>query len=166
MRLKLRVERAVVGRMEEGCHLCRRVGRWLFLALLVGVGSGNAFGRPPGWLGLPDGTLDPRFGVSGIALTQGASSKSVLLPDGKIIVVGQTLARHNVDGSLDATFGDNGVVRGVSGDKVLLQRDGKLLIVFVQRAGALQRRRLTRRDLRRWRFGGHSPRDQRCGAAG
>jgi uncharacterized delta-60 repeat protein len=76
----------------------------------------------------PDGTLDPGFGVKGVAVTlvgkdgSGASA-AVLQPDGKIIVAGQTqqvsiqgingplgLLRYMPDGSLDGSFGTGGIV--------------------------------------------------------
>ena len=69
---------------------------------------------------LADGTLDATFGTSGLITTDFASSIDrafdvVLQPDGKILVVGESdgdvaLARYNVDGSLDASFGDAGLL--------------------------------------------------------
>ena len=74
-----------------------------------------------------NGTLDTSFGVGGkvttdFGLTETASSV-VVQSDGKIIVAGGTypifpssggqfaLARYNSNGSLDTSFGDNGLVR-------------------------------------------------------
>src|SRR5262249_52953731 len=75
-----------------------------------------------------DGSLDASFGSGGIA-TSGTGSTLIygsgmaLQPDGKIVVVGtdyvvpvSKVARYNADGSLDATFGNNGkAVLPVSG---------------------------------------------------
>jgi uncharacterized delta-60 repeat protein len=67
-----------------------------------------------------DGTLDPSFGADGEVVTpfgDGFASVNALLiqPDRKIIAVGEAngdfaLARYNVDGTLDQTFGTTGTV--------------------------------------------------------
>src|SRR2546425_9957015 len=73
------------------------------------------------------GDLDPTFGGTGKVTTQFGpywvdSANSVLVqPDGRIIAVGLSascscdyrfaLARYNVDGTLDTTFGSAGLVR-------------------------------------------------------
>jgi uncharacterized delta-60 repeat protein len=75
-----------------------------------------------------DGSLDTTFGINGQVLTSipgGGSISSLLVqPDGKIVAGGQgyydtyntqtlpefTLARYNSDGSLDSTFGSEGIV--------------------------------------------------------
>jgi uncharacterized delta-60 repeat protein len=95
-----------------------------------------------------NGTLDATFGVGGKAITDLGQrqlvSGLVLQNDGKIVVVGTTredgsdidfaLARYNVDGTLDSTFGDGGkVVTDFGGldDRiysVALQSDGKIII--------------------------------------
>jgi uncharacterized delta-60 repeat protein len=93
-----------------------------------------------------DGSLDTSFGVEGIVEEDFGVSfiifSSVLLPDGKIVSSGYSsagegimLTRHNPDGSLDTTFGTNGLVIKNFGDINLertegmaLQPDGKLLI--------------------------------------
>jgi uncharacterized delta-60 repeat protein len=69
-----------------------------------------------------DGTLDPEFGTNGVsAISVGypAEAASVsILPDGKILAAGSSrggistnlvLARYHPNGSLDASFGTNGV---------------------------------------------------------
>ena len=73
------------------------------------------------------GTIDTTFGTGGIATTSigpnAFATSMLVLPDGKIIVGGATddsataptnvdfaLARYNANGSLDRTFGSNGVV--------------------------------------------------------
>ena len=67
-----------------------------------------------------NGVLDPTFGTNGATITDFSAGEDVaynmlLLPDGKVVAVGQTfngtdsdfaLARYNVDGNLDASFGD------------------------------------------------------------
>ena len=71
---------------------------------------------------LPDGSLDPAFGDQGIVLADiGLYSEKAyaiaLQPDGKVVVAGSTYSlnedfvalRLNTDGSLDGTFGNNGV---------------------------------------------------------
>lgn len=92
-----------------------------------------------------NGSLDASFGTGGIATVdispEGDSVGSAAIqPDGKIVVVGPWvsagifLARFNQDGSLDATFGTNGVVTTDLGyiahaaHKVVLQADGKLVV--------------------------------------
>ncbi|NEO29875.1 MAG: DUF4347 domain-containing protein [Symploca sp. SIO3C6] len=96
-----------------------------------------------------DGSLDNSFGSNGIVTNnlEGGSdlaSSVVLQPDGKIILVGQAntdnsanfaLVRYNSDGSLDTSFGSNGVVTtNLEGDSdlasgVTLQPDGKIILV-------------------------------------
>lgn len=97
-----------------------------------------------------NGTLDPNFGSGGKVLTSftftSESAHSVLVqPDGKIIAIGQTygvngnpyydfaLARYNIDGSLDSTFGSGGratidFAYHDAGRDGLLLEDGKILV--------------------------------------
>ena len=97
------------------------------------------------------GDLDPTFGFGGIVDTQiggfSVAPNTILTqPDGKIIVSGRTyddadndesyfLARHNSNGTLDATFGTNGIVLAPSfgevyaGADMALQPDGKIVTV-------------------------------------
>src|SRR4051794_14573249 len=69
----------------------------------------------------PDGSLDPSFGTGGVAypVPQAQLYDLVALPDGKFLAGGYRMSddqatplaalwRFNGDGSLDATFGDNG----------------------------------------------------------
>jgi uncharacterized delta-60 repeat protein len=70
---------------------------------------------------LPDGSLDPSFGAGGHVETDaGAGSLGALAlqPDGKIVVAGSsaygspnkfTLARYDSNGSLDSSFGTDGI---------------------------------------------------------
>jgi uncharacterized delta-60 repeat protein len=96
-----------------------------------------------------DGTLDTTFGTGGKVVTPIGDSYSVargvaIQPDGKIIAAGYTsgytqdryddfaLARYNVDGTLDTTFGTGGIVitPAVTDDiafAVAIQPDGKII---------------------------------------
>ena len=96
---------------------------------------------------LPDGTLDPDFGENGVVRVDFNSGDDAchaiaLQPDGKIVLAGVTqlnnladfaVARINVDGSLDSTFGVAGkVISALSEDydfanAVAVQTDGKII---------------------------------------
>ncbi|MEP6947466.1 MAG: FG-GAP-like repeat-containing protein [Acidobacteriota bacterium] len=102
------------------------------------------------------GSLDESFGTGGKVTTRfsgfssdQAASSLVIQPDGKIVVAGMVLldyttprfnhynfglARYNADGSLDTTFGTNGlVITDIASDKadvpvaLALQSDGKIV---------------------------------------
>ena len=96
-----------------------------------------------------DGTLDMSFGNAGRVITninnQESANGLVIQPDGKIVVAGYTYSniygndvlciRYNSDGTLDNTFGNNGIVtfdiQQGSDDKALaidIQSDGKLVL--------------------------------------
>jgi uncharacterized delta-60 repeat protein len=99
----------------------------------------------------PNGVLDSSFGNQGTVSTNFGSAVSsatiseiLVQLDGKIIAVGGTggagpnilLARYNADGSLDATFGTNGLVNLVDPSvsqpwvsDARLQSDGKIVTV-------------------------------------
>lgn len=94
-----------------------------------------------------DGTLDLSFGTNGFVITNiggtdDASTSAVLQPDGKIIVAGWTnvsgiydfiVVRYNTNGSIDTTFGNNGIATANAGGddegafSVVLQPDGKIV---------------------------------------
>ena len=92
----------------------------------------------------PDGSLDSSFGVAGVVLTDlngnGSFDRAhavALQPDGKIVVAGSSsdggfaLARYHPDGSLDSSFGTEGVVlTDVGGEAraLVLQADGKIVV--------------------------------------
>lgn len=96
---------------------------------------------------LPDGDLDPTFGTGGkvtvkfTGFIEWASGMAVL-PDGKILLTGHTqvngflafaLTRLNPDGSLDATYGNNGkITHSIPGyanaSSLAIQPDGKAII--------------------------------------
>src|SRR6266550_4991852 len=94
------------------------------------------------------GALDSGFGAGGKTATDfaGASEDEAfavaIQPDGRIVVAGRThtanqydykgaLARYNVDGTLDTSFGSGGKVTAVAGSNngfaVVIQPDGKIL---------------------------------------
>jgi uncharacterized delta-60 repeat protein len=91
---------------------------------------------------LPDGTMDNSFGVGGIVDSTFGGGESfphiVLQPDGKIIEVswyypGFMLVRYNTDGTLDESFGNNGVVITSFGGvtiptSIALTSDGEIVI--------------------------------------
>lgn len=122
--------------------------------IVVGGSSG-----PPGSGGnaavavtryLPDGSLDPSFGLGGKMILQVANRSCVvrdvaLLRNGRIVLTGETFeipfmtvqllaARFNADGSVDGTFGSNGVVLAQAGvmsgsaDTMALQPDGRVVL--------------------------------------
>ena len=98
-----------------------------------------------------NGLLDASFGSGGKVITNFGGSDAALAaalqPDGKVIAAGNgnldfALARYNADGSLDSTFGSDGLVTtdffgfsdSVSG--IVIQPDGKIVAAgFVGRAG-------------------------------
>ncbi|CAG5068792.1 hypothetical protein DYBT9623_01524 [Dyadobacter sp. CECT 9623] len=94
------------------------------------------------------GTLDPTFGNGGKVITdidhfRNATNSAVIQPDGKLVVVGYSsefpqtgyfcIMRYNVDGSLDLSFGQDGIVRTILGPDedwayaAVLQPDGKII---------------------------------------
>ena len=96
-----------------------------------------------------NGDLDDSFGTSGIVITQNGTSldhvNSVAIQgDGKIVAAGDSfngmgtlfaLARYNVNGTLDNSFGSNGLVTTTIGishphdvvNSVAIQSDGKIV---------------------------------------
>jgi uncharacterized delta-60 repeat protein len=104
----------------------------------------------------PNGSLDTSFGNSGLVTTNFGGDTNIawaiiLQPDGKIIAAGQSnvggnnnfaLARYNPNGSLDASFGNSGLVTtnfsGTAQDEIfaaILQPDGKIVAVGASDAG-------------------------------
>ena len=93
-----------------------------------------------------DGTLDNSFGTNGIVMYSvngwNAVSAVALQPDGKIVVAGATydgtygevaVSRFNADGTLDNSFGTDGLVTynsnwGAEGNAVAIQPDGKIVV--------------------------------------
>lgn len=96
---------------------------------------------------LPDGNIDTDFGNQGIVITSASDESDfgmavALQDDGKIVVAGYAMhdhydmmvMRYNEDGSLDDTFGDNGIAslsidnKSSVAETVAIQEDGKILI--------------------------------------
>jgi len=92
-----------------------------------------------------DGTLDPTFGSGGIVTTDVGDADELLAvavdADGRIVAAGTTgkpgaayaLARYAADGTLDATFGDGGIVTTDVGltafpSAIAIQPDGGILV--------------------------------------
>lgn len=106
-----------------------------------------------------DGTPDDSFGTNGVVTTDIDNDSSdeghavVVQNDGKIVVAGRSdlnifedfvLVRYHVDGSVDETFGDNGVavtdIASESSDFVtsmVQQPNGQLVVVGLSRFGML-----------------------------
>jgi len=92
---------------------------------------------------LPNGLVDTGFGTNGTVTTNfavlGRSAALALAPDGKIVVACGLngprdfgVGRYDIDGTLDATFGDGGKVRtrlpfGARATAVVVQPDGKIV---------------------------------------
>lgn len=110
----------------------------------IGTDSGMNGGEGGAGDGVIDGSLDPAFGASGIALSglEGADSFQdlTLQPSGAIVVVGvldskALIARYTSEGELDPSFGDMGFVVAETSDtfsvftKVDQQSDGSLVAV-------------------------------------
>jgi uncharacterized delta-60 repeat protein/uncharacterized repeat protein (TIGR02543 family) len=131
-----------------------RIAKLSVLALLAAgllFVAGSAEGSP--------GALDPSFGPSGAVYggngtvvsflsTEGSAAQALLVqPDGKLVAVGSNtppqipglygqiaLVRYDRDGSLDATFGSDGVVEtslengAADANAAVLQPDGKIVV--------------------------------------
>ncbi|MEZ5426645.1 MAG: FG-GAP-like repeat-containing protein [Pyrinomonadaceae bacterium] len=104
----------------------------------------------------PDGSLDQSFGNGGKALynpTEGATDRAygaAVQADGKILVAGRSgsrdkrvVIRLNPDGSLDPTFGRDGVFDTALGGpifdeaEIAIQPDGKIIITGSSRNGGM-----------------------------
>jgi len=115
----------------------------------VAGGEGNAGGYAQHGVMrfLANGSLDPTFGNGGkVSVDFGRLShvhSMALQPDGKIVIVGESygganesraaMARLNTDGSLDTTFGQNGLVQAsfgeaTNGHAVVIGADGQITI--------------------------------------
>ena len=92
---------------------------------------------------LPSGELDTGFGDNGTVVTNFAvlgDAALAIQPDGKIVAACGLdgprrfgVARYEIDGTLDAGFGDGGKVRtrfpeGAAAHAVLVQPDGKIVV--------------------------------------
>ncbi len=101
------------------------------------------------------GTLDPSFGGDGKVTTDlgGGDDRAfsvAIQPDGKIVVAGDSyngqdrdfaLARYNIDGPFDNSFGGDGIVTtdfgGISesANSVAIQPDGKIVVGGISQSG-------------------------------
>ncbi len=95
-----------------------------------------------------NGTIDSSFGNNGIAAISGNAISISLQTDGKIVLAGYVydsigvhtdffLSRHNSNGTLDQTFGNNGVVTLNQSSRdtfqsAKIQNDGKIVAVGQQ----------------------------------
>jgi uncharacterized delta-60 repeat protein len=96
-----------------------------------------------------NGSLDNGFGINGIVITQvsflSTATAIAIQPDGKIVAAGtyhtgdfaniyhMVVARYNADGSIDSTFGTNGLAMPEPGfseeiNDMVLQPDGKIIV--------------------------------------
>lgn len=132
-----------------------------------------------------DGSLDASFDGDGMVMTdigeRGAWLQALAIqPDGRIVVAGCTrdwggnncddfaLARYNVDGGLDTTFGSSGIVITTIGTgtgdgvgSVLIQPDGRIVAV-----GISDSREVTREDVALVRYHPDGSLDTSFGAGG
>lgn len=123
-----------------------------------------------------DGSLDPNFGTAGKVTTQVGTGHDVvndmlLLPDGKILVCGNSwnssnqdrivLARYNTDGSLDNTFGTGGIYIGQNGQGIKIMRAGNGQILLAGRQVGV-----TVPDAYLWRFSADGVLDNGFGTNG
>lgn len=97
---------------------------------------------------LENGDIDTTYGNGGtirLDLGEDKLASSLLLPDGKVVLGGTTtigesryilLAKYLENGTLDPSFGDNGIVTNYINDEptwsfpLILQPDGKILIPY------------------------------------
>lgn len=86
----------------------------------------------PGSVQAAAGDLDPTYGNGGKVTTPTSFfiSDAAVQTDGKIIAVGDFVARYKLNGSLDPTFGSGGRVflsSGFYANAVVIQPDGKII---------------------------------------
>ena len=95
---------------------------------------------------LPNGKLDTSFGTKGLAITTGSAAGLAIEPNGDYLAVGAgttssgvstfEVTRFTSSGTLDPTFGSDGVVTttfpgasdGAAADAVLVEPDGDILV--------------------------------------
>lgn len=114
---------------------------------------------------LPNGDLDVSFGDHGLVQTNLFADEDWLFdlavqPDGKILGCGRSrdlvsgalcfaLVRYNSDGSLDESFGQQGIVKTTGGatasaNAMVLQPDGKIVLAGIGQLGNTQTLMVTR----------------------
>jgi uncharacterized delta-60 repeat protein len=82
---------------------------------------------------LPNGTLDPTFGVGGQVFLVGGGGWGTLAlqSDGKILVAAGNIFRYKTDGNLDTAFDGDGVLSfkgGFEPHRLAVQNDGKIIV--------------------------------------
>lgn len=116
---------------------------------------------------MPDGSLDPSFDGDGYLITSAGPSYEFLAgllvqPDGRILIAGISFSANNnpwaimrfqADGSLDTTFGNNGIASEPADTAtttfptaLALQPDGKILLAGRQGSAGTEDFGLTRRN--------------------
>jgi len=101
----------------------------LLLLILSSVWDSRCVAQQPG-------DLDNSFGTGGMVVMHYAPwTDMTIQPDGKILAVSDVIARYKIDGTLDSSFGVNGIdtiridsMSQVVGSAIALQPDGKILI--------------------------------------
>ena len=116
------------------------------LLLLIGFPILNPSADSAATNNYPPGTLDPSFGQEGKVITDISYTDTgyavTVRPNGKILLAGFAnnsfgLAQYNTDGSLDSSFGSNGIVTTrFFEDKdcafsIVLQPDGKVILAGI-----------------------------------
>ena len=135
---------------RKNCTAGNRSNSWQFHILLAAT-IAPFFIAGSTSIPTTDGDLDPTFGDGGVVMTDFNISTDLanavtIQPDGKLVVAGTTytnndfsdedfaIARYNTDGSLDASFGNNGKVttdfpnRAAVISAVVVQPDGKIVV--------------------------------------
>ena len=87
---------------------------------------------------LPNGNLDPTFGVGGNVFNSDVSGgKLALQSDGKILVAAGQILRYLPDGNLDAAFDGDGVLQfsAFGAYKLAIQNDGKIIVAGTKYIG-------------------------------
>ena len=107
--------------------------------VVAGV-SGGAVGTARLWRFGPEGSADSGFGDAPVA-----GAAVAIQPDGKVVVAGSSaqkvaLVRYRSDGSLDPSFGRNGVVTTDGGyaSALALQPDGRIVVAGTTAASPSQ----------------------------
>jgi uncharacterized delta-60 repeat protein len=145
------------GERSSGLRIARRVGAAVAAIAMVAIFTAPASAQP--------GALDPSFGGDGKVTTffgnpnenLTVASSLAVQPDGKDVVANITevfstgvstfgIARYNLDGSLDTSFGGDGRVKtrffgDALASNVAIQADGKIVAVGSVRDPETQRYR-------------------------
>src|SRR6266550_6529444 len=144
-----RIANNTPSRGNDGMRTSRN-NSWHYVILVAAI-IGALFVAGSTSIPTADGDLDPSFGSGGVVMTDFNTSTDIayavaLQPDGRLVAAGITytdndfsnqdfaIARYNVDGSLDASFGTNGrvttdfpgLVAAISA--VVVQPDGKIVV--------------------------------------